>query len=290
MPLNTTDAELRAAAAADLAEKLKLERRQTIELRELFRNMADDMQAFVSETGNAPNASVYEDDLRGILARQGRRVSTEFSGQIVDFLEDEPEDETIIEELALIALIGGLTVPQLIDRMRNDIRRQNQAFIAAQVTNDTRIITATNQREMAASVASARASIVEEGTLPTNNEVARRSSSDFRNRGLARAPVIASTYTQKIAEGVKDIEREEFFRTRNGISAVVANVPQIEEVKLWVTVGDELVRPSHIAADFTESENGGWLVQGEFLRFPGDPQGSPSNIINCRCSTQSVIR
>jgi len=43
MPLNTTDAELRTAAAVDLAEKLRLENRQITELRELFRNMAEDM-------------------------------------------------------------------------------------------------------------------------------------------------------------------------------------------------------------------------------------------------------
>jgi len=290
MPLNTTDTELRASAAADLAEKLKLERRQIIELRELFRNMSDDMNAFVAETGQPPSATVYEDDIRGILAKQGRRVSTAFSGQVVDFLEDAPEDESVIEDLAAIAAIGGLTATAIIDRIRNDVRRRNQAFIAEQVANDTRLITATNQREMDTAVASARAGIIDDGRVPTNSEVARVSSSDFRNRGFSRAPTIAATFTQKIAEGVKNNEFDEFLTARNGIPAVVADVPQIQEVEIWVTVGDERVRASHIAADFTQSENGGWIVQGEFLRFPGDPfRGSASNIINCRCSAQPVI-
>ena len=289
MPLNTTDTELRATAAKDLADKLRLERLQIIRLRELFRNMSADMRAFVAETGNTPRADVYTDDLRGILSTQGRRVGTAFSGQITEFLDDAPEDESIIEELAIIAAVGGLTVAQLLDKLRNDVRRKNLAFIGEQVTNDTRFITITNQKEMDAALASARASIIDDGRVPTNVEVARISSSDFRNRGFARSPTIAATFTQKIAEGVKNIERTEFFSVRNGIPAVVADVPQIEEEEIWVTVGDESVRPSHVAADFTESENGGWIVQGEFLRFPGDPNGSASNIINCRCSAQAVV-
>lgn len=289
MPLNTTDTELRAAAAVDLADKLKLERQQIIELRRLFSDMAADMEAFVAETGQPPNASAYEDDLRGILAKQGRRVSASFSGQVVDFLEDEPESESIIEELALVALVGGRTVTEFIDKIRNDVRRRNQVFVGEQVTSDTRIITATNQREMDAAVLSARAGIIDEGRVPTNSEVARTSSRDFRNRGFSRAPTIAATFTQKIAEGVKDIERNEFFAARNGIPSVVANVQQVVEVEIWVTIGDEDVRVAHTAVDFEEKDDFGWVVGGEFLRFPGDPNGSPGNIINCRCSIQPVI-
>lgn len=289
MPLNTTDQELRIAAANDLAEKLKLERRQIIELRELFRNMSEDMFAFISETGSSPNAQIYEDDLRGILARQGRRVSAEFSGQVIDFLEEAPEDEQVIEDLAAIAAVSGLAVADQIVTLRNEVRRQNQAFIAEQVTADTRIITATNQREMDAATQAARAAIIDDGRIPTNAEVARTASRDFRNRGFARSPTIAATFTQKIAEGVKDIERNTFFSARNGFPAVVADVPQVEEVEIWVTVGDENVRPTHIAVDFEPKDDFGWDVGGEFLKFPGDPSGSAGNIINCRCSVQPVI-
>lgn len=285
----TTEQQLRDAAANDLAKKLKLERRQIIELRELFRNMSADMFAFVSETGSAPSARVYEDDLRGILAKQGRRTSDAFSGRVVDFLEDSPEDEQIIVDLAAIAAISGILVADLLAKLRNDVRRTGQAFIADQVTTDTRLITRTNQAEMDAAVASARASIIEDGRQPTNREVARISSSDFRNRGFARSPTIAATFTQKIAEGIKDIERDEFFSARNGIPAVVADVPQLKEEEVWITVGDEVVRTSHVDADLDEKQGAGWVVQGELLRFPGDPSGSASNIINCRCGIELTI-
>jgi len=289
MPLNSTDEELRLSAANDLAEKLKLERRQILELRELFRNMSADMFAFVSETGNAPQASIYEDDLRGILAKQGRRTGAAFSGQVTDFLEETDEDDQIIEELAVIAAISGLAVAELIAKLKNDIRVKNQEFIATNVAGDTAFITRTNQKEMDAAVASAKAAIIGDGRIPTNREVARISSNDFKNRGFARSPTIATTFTQKTAEGVKAIERDTFFGARNGLPAVIADVQQLEEKEIWVTVGDEVVRQSHVAADFTEKEGNGWIVQGELLRFPGDPNGSISNIANCRCSAQLVI-
>jgi len=289
MPLNTTDEELRLAAANDLAQKLKLERRQIIELRELFRNMSADMFAFVSETGNAPQATAYTDDLRGILSKQGRRTGAAFSGQVVDFLDEADEDESIIEELAIIAAVSGLTVADILAKLRNDVRVKDQEFIADQVTRDTAFITRTNQNEMDAAVASARATIIEDGKVPTNAEVARIASKDFRNRGFGRSPTIAATFTQKIAEGVKSIERDLFFSARNGFPAVTANIAQIVEIEIWVTVGDEVVRVSHVVVDFTEKVDGGFIVQGEFLRFPGDPNGSASNIINCRCSVLLVI-
>jgi len=144
---------------------------------------------------------------------------------------------------------------------------------------------------MDAAVLSSRAAILDEGRTPTNAEVARTSSRDFRDRGFARSPTIASTLTQQIAEGVKHIEIEELLNARNGIPAVVAGIDQIEEDnRRWITVGDERVRSSHRAVDFQKAQDGGWVVQGEFLRFPGDPfRGSASNIINCRCSAQPVI-
>ena len=97
---------------------------------------------------------------------------------------------------------------------------------------------------MDAAIASARAVIIEDGRVPNNAEVARIASRDFRNRGFARSPTIAATFTQKIAEGVKDIERDTFFSARNGFPAVTANLPQIEETEIWVTVGDKIEAPA----------------------------------------------
>lgn len=56
-------------------------------------------------------------------------------------------------------------------------------------------------------------------------------------------------------------------------------------VKVWDADLDGHERPAHRRADgqrraLTDT----FQVGGEDLRFPGDPAGSPSNVINCRCS------
>lgn len=57
------------------------------------------------------------------------------------------------------------------------------------------------------------------------------------------------------------------------------------EEKEWLTAGDLRVRESHVWAD---GERVGidemYIMTGEALRFPGDPNGSAWNIINDRCA------
>ncbi|MFJ9720012.1 phage minor head protein [Streptomyces sp. NPDC101213] len=59
--------------------------------------------------------------------------------------------------------------------------------------------------------------------------------------------------------------------------------------KRWVAVLDDRTRDAHRDADGQEVPlDAPFEVGGETLRFPGDPTGSPGNVINCRCSV-SVI-
>lgn len=62
-------------------------------------------------------------------------------------------------------------------------------------------------------------------------------------------------------------------------------------VKEWVAVGDDRTRDAHLQADgqvvdFDEA----FIVDGERLMFPGDPNGSAGNIINCRCTMRAGIK
>jgi hypothetical protein len=56
-------------------------------------------------------------------------------------------------------------------------------------------------------------------------------------------------------------------------------------LKVWDTDVDGHERPAHKRAEGqTRSLSDTFQVGGEDLRFPGDPAGSPANVINCRCN------
>lgn len=58
----------------------------------------------------------------------------------------------------------------------------------------------------------------------------------------------------------------------------------IELKREWIATNDDRVRDDHASADGQVVEQGGtFTVGGEELRYPGDPDASPGNIINCRC-------
>lgn len=59
----------------------------------------------------------------------------------------------------------------------------------------------------------------------------------------------------------------------------------------WLTAKDDRVRPDHVAASGQEQQGTvPFIVGGERLQFPGDPNGSPKQIINCRCAERLFLR
>jgi hypothetical protein len=70
----------------------------------------------------------------------------------------------------------------------------------------------------------------------------------------------------------------------------MANELGIEMVKEWVSSEDtERTRTTHQKADGQQvGMNEKFIVGGEELEYPGDPNGSAENVINCRCAVVSV--
>jgi SPP1 gp7 family putative phage head morphogenesis protein len=60
--------------------------------------------------------------------------------------------------------------------------------------------------------------------------------------------------------------------------------------KKWLAAFDERTRPAHAAASgqIVKTEEP-FNVGGDRLMYPGDPSGSPENIINCRCTLIPVM-
>lgn len=59
--------------------------------------------------------------------------------------------------------------------------------------------------------------------------------------------------------------------------------------KMWIATLDGRTRPTHIAADRQRVPvNGLFSVGAAMLRHPGDPDGPPDEVIQCRCTTVLV--
>lgn len=66
---------------------------------------------------------------------------------------------------------------------------------------------------------------------------------------------------------------------------------QQQLTKTWNARDDSATRPGHARADGqTVPVNQPFIVNMEPLMMPGDPAGSPSNVINCRCRTKMSRR
>lgn len=112
----------------------------------------------------------------------------------------------------------------------------------------------------------------------TMQQLAARVRAEFNSIDDGRARVIAATETGA-AYGVA---RDESMR-QAGV-----------QWKAWLTSGNANVRAAHYEAGLTYSSDtpipidDPFIVGGEALRHPGDPAGSPANVINCHCVCLAV--
>ena len=95
---------------------------------------------------------------------------------------------------------------------------------------------------------------------------------------------------------VGQYQAERIVRTESALASNYATqqsalqiFPGSQMSKEWIAGSDARVRPDHAEADgqivkFDEM----FIVGGEKLEYPGDPRGSASNVINCRCSTAPI--
>jgi len=108
---------------------------------------------------------------------------------------------------------------------------------------------------------------------------------------------------QDIADLIRD-RALQFSRGRAGVIArteshaafqfgqqAAAENSGLEMRKEWIAAKDERTRIDHGAADGNLTDlHGSFIVGGERLAHPGDPAGSPENVINCRCATGFVAK
>jgi len=87
------------------------------------------------------------------------------------------------------------------------------------------------------------------------------------------------------------IARTEVNRASNWGSLQGAKSVGIEQIKVWLSAFSMDSRPEHNAADGQRRElNEPFTVGGEDLMYPGDPNGSAGNTINCLCGIYYEIK
>jgi hypothetical protein len=83
----------------------------------------------------------------------------------------------------------------------------------------------------------------------------------------------------------RTIARTEIGAAQNMAVSAAAEASGIVYEKVWCAAEDERTRASHTAADGQSRKEGeGFDVGGANLDRPGDPNGPPEEVINCRCT------
>lgn len=81
------------------------------------------------------------------------------------------------------------------------------------------------------------------------------------------------------------IARTEIISASNAGSLEGAKSTGLNPKKQWLSTMDNRTREDHIIVDGqVQNLDDPFNVVGEELQYPGDPSGSPANVINCRCT------
>lgn len=127
------------------------------------------------------------------------------------------------------------------------------------------------------------------------SDALKRQIADIVKRGLAEgqsAEQVADAIKAAFGEEASMMRARRIARTETHTAMQVgqyaaARSSPFQFEKRWLAVEGKRTRPAHADANGqTVALDEPFEVGGEKLMFPGDPNGSPGNTINCRCTVQ----
>jgi hypothetical protein len=240
-------------AARDQQLKLAFERKLKPTMDRLLVSVAKEVADAIAISGPAAAGTVATKELEILVAlnKHYQDVGKVFSRQLTNRLP------------AALGVTGS---------ERSVIEAELQQIFAQRASSQAQLIARTTTNNIQRSVTAQLAAAGDDAL--TNRELGRNVGTQLSRHFRKRAAGIAITETQNPAETSKAVEAE-----------VVAPNP-MQTTKEWVSQGDDLVRDSHLSADGqVKPLDMPYVVQGQTLMYPGDPAGSASNIVNCRCSS-----
>ncbi len=263
-------------AIKELRQKLKLEVAFSKEIRSLFKRMRDDFRISIAWNMRV-DANKYEPEWVSLLEKHYNRVQKSFTNNVQEFVSEskgwqfkQEEEEDIDADLLALALLAY-----------RDQRAPEQA----------EFISSTNQLDMNNSIAQARREIAEQEMSPDNRTLALVAAAFLARKFKGRVGGISTLETQAPAEATKLVEAQLLSGRTPEIlpnqPVTLDQRPVTEANKQWVTVGDSVVRKTHVAVNRrTINIDDVFIVGGFQMRHPGDSSlGAPiREIANCRCS------
>lgn len=285
--IQPTKRQLQLEALRALARKIRLETRLKFELGKFFRSINSRVSVNI-RAGNAPPDMIdFSKRLERILIKNVKRIADEFKDPVATIREDgNTAVKLFLKILEMKQTPDTIADQNIPSGIKTDINDEIRAFLDRLVGNTVQEVINTTQKDITTAISDAnnleqeRISTLDETAEPNKSKIARLALAFLAKKALSRISTIAATVTQQSAEDSKQVARE----------AVIAHedIDTTENnKKVWVTVGDNLVRATHVAVDGQERGiNEPFNLEGGNLMFPTDTSlgASPSEIINCRCS------
>ena len=143
--------------------------------------------------------------------------------------------------------------------------------------------------------------LAERGLDKISDDIAGTTKQQLLNaiRSGQRAGAGQQAISQQLRDAVPGLSRGRagvIARTETHAASSFANEEAAKETGLdlqkeWIAAMGERTRNDHADADGqTVARDEPFIVGGEQLKYPGDPNGSAANVINCRCVVAYIVQ
>lgn len=235
------------------------------------------------------------------------------------FFDAELKSQWIELDLKQSITIEDEDIDDKLEEINNQFLIESTTFVANESENQNGYVTETNTKMIAAAVAAGIAAFSTQVTGLQNEaqdlatrlvdaplseragiirqiervnrqiEASNRNqraivSENIRTNLLERAPARSELIAAQNVGLAESWARQTEAELIDDANLISAQGQPVRVGKSWQAILDSRTRPSHVDADNQEvGVRQNFIVGGEQLRYPRDPNGSAGNVINCRC-------
>lgn len=132
--------------------------------------------------------------------------------------------------------------------------------------------------------AASRVVQISDSLKATIAEIVRRGLAEGQSTEVVAQAIVEATSGEMSMGRARRIARTETHTAAQVGQYGAARASPFKFRKTWLATEDQRTREDHAAANGQQVDlDEPFVVGGEELMFPGDPNGSPGNVINCRC-------